>query len=158
MNQITLEYIFSNFLIPTINIRRRITGEEFSPVLIIMDGHSSRSSGKLFSLCMSENIDLLCLPSHISHIIQPLDCGVNALFKNTISFNKNYENIINEKSKRVQFSAILKDAIQKALSPSLIIHSWKITGNHPFNPYFVLSYTSVFLPEYLKTPNINSKK
>ena len=52
------------------------------PVLLTQDGHSSHVSVELIRL---SDVHLL-LPSHTSHILQPLDVGVFKSFKN--SFNK----------------------------------------------------------------------
>ncbi|KAF4621713.1 hypothetical protein G7Y89_g14491 [Cudoniella acicularis] len=46
------------------------------PRLLIMDGHSSHITGDMIALCMENDIDLLILPSHCSHLLQPLDVGV----------------------------------------------------------------------------------
>ncbi|KAI0991856.1 hypothetical protein K3495_g16331, partial [Podosphaera aphanis] len=46
------------------------------PRLLIMDGHSSHISGDLIALCIEKDIDLLILPPHCSHLLQPLDVGV----------------------------------------------------------------------------------
>ena len=56
------------------------------PVLLIQGGHSSHVSVELIELARSNDVHLLCLPSHTSHILQLLDVGVFKSFKN--SFNK----------------------------------------------------------------------
>ena len=48
-----------------------------------MDGHCSHISLELIQLAQENDIHLLCLPSHTSHLLQPLDVGV---FKSLISF------------------------------------------------------------------------
>ena len=57
------------------------------PVLLIMDGHGTRMSIELIELARSSGIYLLCLPSHTTHILQPLGVGV---FK---SFKSNFQNL-----------------------------------------------------------------
>jgi hypothetical protein len=108
-----------------------------SPALIIFDGHSSRCSGELFSSAMLNNIDLLCLPSHCTHLMQPLDCGCNAAFKNLISKFKVYEDINNEKQKRNHFVEILYNAIS-SLTFSVIKNAWKTFSLYPPNPFTIL--------------------
>ena len=46
------------------------------PVLLIQDGHVSHMSVELIELARANNIHLSCLPSHTTHILQPLDVGV----------------------------------------------------------------------------------
>ena len=46
------------------------------PVLLIQDGHSSHISIELTEMALSNNVHLLCLPSHTTHLLQPLDVGV----------------------------------------------------------------------------------
>lgn len=40
-----------------------------------MDGHGSRMTANVISVCMEQGMDILILPSHTSHAIQPLDVG-----------------------------------------------------------------------------------
>jgi hypothetical protein len=44
--------------------------------LLICDGHDSHITGKWVAHCMDNNIVLLILPPHSSHLTQPLDVGV----------------------------------------------------------------------------------
>lgn len=46
------------------------------PVLLILDGHASHVSIDVIELARSNQIHMLCLPSHTTHILQPLDVGV----------------------------------------------------------------------------------
>jgi hypothetical protein len=43
------------------------------PVLLIFDGHYSHLSIKSVRLAIQNQIHLLCLPSHSTHLLQPLD-------------------------------------------------------------------------------------
>jgi len=47
------------------------------PVLLIQDGHASHMSIKLIDLVHSNDIHLLCLPAHTTHILQPLDVHIS---------------------------------------------------------------------------------
>ncbi|XP_065674172.1 uncharacterized protein LOC136091114 [Hydra vulgaris] len=47
---------------------------EHEPVLLILDGHKTHTSNlKVINLARQNNVILLCLPPHCSHILQPLD-------------------------------------------------------------------------------------
>ena len=56
------------------------------PVLTIEDGHSSHISLEVIKLARENDIYLLCLPSHCTHILQLLDVGVFKSLK--AHFNK----------------------------------------------------------------------
>ena len=49
-----------------------------------MDGHSSHMTANFIAFCMEYLIDLLILPPHISHLLQPLDVGVFAPLKRAL--------------------------------------------------------------------------
>ena len=51
------------------------------PVLLIMDGHGTHMSIELIELAQSNGVHLLCLPSHTTRILQPLDVGSFKSFK-----------------------------------------------------------------------------
>ena len=46
------------------------------PVLLIEDGHSSHVSIEVIKLVRKNNVHLLCLPSHTTHLLQALDVGI----------------------------------------------------------------------------------
>jgi hypothetical protein len=158
MSKNILEYIFEEILLPAINNKRVLLGNENLPVLLIVDGHNSRCSGRFFNSAIINNVDVLCIPQHCSHLIQPLDCGCNATFKNVISKFKLYENIENEKQKRSCFVSILCNALSSALSFNQILHSWKISGLFPPNPFIVLNKIPIYCPKYLKNDNKKYKR
>lgn len=49
--------------------------------LLIVDGHESHQSFQFHEMCKKEKIIALCMPSHSSHILQPLDLVCFALLK-----------------------------------------------------------------------------
>ena len=59
----------SNYLIPPLR-----------PVLLVIDGHVSHITIDVIEYARLNEIHLLCLPSHTSHILQPLDVGVSKPF------------------------------------------------------------------------------
>jgi hypothetical protein len=63
------------------------------PVLVIEDGHSSHITMEVIKLAQDNDIHLLCLPSHTTHILQPLD--IISVFKPLKSyFNKACKNYL----------------------------------------------------------------
>ena len=55
------------------------------PVLLIEDGHSSHMSLEVIKLAQDNDIQLLCLPSHTTHLLQPLYVGVFKSLKSNFS-------------------------------------------------------------------------
>lgn len=43
--------------------------------LLIVDGHGGHTSDEFMTICYLNNVYLLFLPAHTSHILQPLDLG-----------------------------------------------------------------------------------
>ena len=74
-----------DYYIPEMIRRRSVLGLKHTPILILLDGHTSRISLTVIEECVSLNIILLILPSHTSHLTQPLDCSPNGVLKNVLS-------------------------------------------------------------------------
>lgn len=53
--------------------------------LLIMNGHGSHITVGFISFCMDNAIDLLILPPHWSHVLQPLDVGVFSPLKRALA-------------------------------------------------------------------------
>jgi hypothetical protein len=49
--------------------------------LLILDGHGSHLTPKFDQLYATNNIIPICMPSHSSHLLQPLDVGCFAVLK-----------------------------------------------------------------------------
>jgi len=70
------------------NVRRE-NGLEGRKAVLVVDGHVSRFTVRTVELLMKHNIDLVILPSHTSHVTQPLDIGLNRWIKQT------YQQLVN---------------------------------------------------------------
>jgi hypothetical protein len=44
--------------------------------VLLLDGHSTHVTLKAIEICRNNNVSLMCLPAHSSHILQPLDVSV----------------------------------------------------------------------------------
>lgn len=55
------------------------------PVLLIQDGHGSHLSLDVIQLATKNDIHLLCLPAHTTHLLQPLDVSVFKSLKSNFS-------------------------------------------------------------------------
>ena len=79
-----------------------------APILFIMDGHVSRLNLSFIKECRKNNIVVLLLPAHTSNCTQPLDNGVNGLFKQTLA--KTAARLINSVGEGRKQDAEEKDA------------------------------------------------
>jgi len=62
-----LQNHFSKFAIPLRPVKTR---------LLLCDNHSSHDNYEIYEHCLANDIALFFFPSHVTHILQPLDVGV----------------------------------------------------------------------------------
>ena len=106
------------------------------PVLLIMDGNGTHMSIELIELAQSSGVHLLCLPSHTTHILQPLDVGVFKSFKSY--FSKSCSKYLATHPGRVitsdKLASLVADVWPLSLTPLNIMSGFKKTGIYPINP------------------------
>lgn len=106
------------------------------PVLLIQDGHASHISIELIELARANDVHLLCLPAHTTHILQPLDVGVFKSFKT--SFSKACTVYLTKYPGRVITSDVISSLVAEAwpnsLTPINIMSGFRKTGIFPMNP------------------------
>lgn len=59
----------------------RVNPTEQTPVLLILDGHSTHKDLQAIILAKKHHVHMLSLPSHTTHKLQPLDRAVMRPFK-----------------------------------------------------------------------------
>ena len=108
--------------------------------LLIMDGHGSHLTGRFLGFCMEHDILPLCLPSHSTHMLQPLDVG---LFSPVSHY---YRKGVEESARqgihgisKHEFLEIYTKARAQGLSAANIKSAWKTSGLFPFDPEVVLN-------------------
>ena len=105
------------------------------PVLLIEDGHASHISIEVIELAQSNDIHLLCLPSHTTHLLQPLDVGV---FKSLKSHYKQCQKYMATNPGRIittdAIASILSKAWSLSFTPVNIMAGFKKSGAFPLNP------------------------
>lgn len=106
------------------------------PVLLIQDGHASHISIELIELAQANDIHLMCLPAHTTHILQPLDVGVFKSFK--LYFSKACHRYITAHPGRVittdLLASLVGEAWPQSLTPLNILSGFRKCGIYPFNP------------------------
>jgi len=125
------------------------------PRLLILDGHRSHINFEFCQYAIDNNIELLCFPSHTTHLLQPLDVS---LFR---PLQKYYGKAADDHM-RDTCTAVIKGTFWKfystargqAYTKENLKSAWRKTGIHPFNPNAVL--TQLVAPR--SAPSLASKK
>lgn len=105
--------------------------------LLILDGHASHCNAiDLLNVAADNEVVLLCLPSHTTQALQPLD---RAFFKplKTYFFEEAKHWIIqnkNRKLSRINISRLIGNAWGKAATVANGIAGFRACGIHPYNP------------------------
>jgi len=111
------------------------------PRLLIFDGHGSHITFEFVSLCFANNVLLLCLPPHSTHLLQPLDVGLFGPYQHFYgvavdNYIRSGQNVIG--IKKSIFIPFLTEARQATFTPHNIRQSFAATGISPLNPRRVL--------------------
>ncbi len=104
-----------------------------------MDGHESHHSIEFELYCKSHNILTLYMPSHSSHILQPLDVGCFAPLKQ--AYGRQIEDLMRcqiTHVTKIEFLLALKQAFNTAINPTNIQGGFASAGLLPHNPQRVL--------------------
>jgi hypothetical protein len=142
-----VEFVF----IPHVNDCRDRFDLWDQPCLLWLDGHSSRESLKAIDLLQMNNIVAQIIPSHTSHVMQPLDRGVNRKFKS--SLRRHFASILGKledkgtSSKREAIMKATEWALHEAMFKTVITDAFETAGIVPWNPALILNDpTLVSLP------------
>jgi hypothetical protein len=107
--------------------------------LLIVDGHGSRIRADFIAHCMENDIDLLIMPPHCSHILQPLDVGVFSAFKRAHAYETDaLSRLSSQRISRHEWMQMSIRARKKALTSSNILSGWKGADLIPSNPTKIL--------------------
>ena len=111
-------------------------------------------------MARENNVCLLCLPAHTSHILQPLDVGVFKSFKS--NFNKVCGNYMKQNPGRVitadLLASMVGQAYPTAFTPVNVLSGFKKTGIYPFNPSSVDDRQLVPSNALSNTPNSSQEQ
>lgn len=127
MEASVFENYFSKVLIPEICK----TGK---PQLVVFDGHSTHLDLNVIQKASENNITLLKLPAHTSHILQPLDVSTMKSMKDRWDQQliKWQRLNIGKKIQRKEFTQILVE-IWDDLDPAILRNGFRKTGIYPFD-------------------------
>lgn len=114
--------------------------------LLIIDGHESHNSIEFQDLCNEEKIITLCMPSHSSHLLQPLDVGIFSPLKRAYrSQISDLARLMATKINKPAFIQAYKAAYYKVFTKKNICASFRGAGLVPLDPQVVLSKVDVRL-------------
>lgn len=106
-------------------------------VLLILDGHSSHSSAvNMLEAARDNDVILLCLPSHTTSALQPLDRSVFGPFKKYYFAETNHFMRTNPQKKLNRYNAgqLIAKAWIRATTPANAISGFRGSGIYPVNP------------------------
>ena len=105
------------------------------PLLLLLDGCSTHHQPEVVRLARSKQIILLCLPLHITHKSQPLDCTVFAPLKS--QWRTVCHEFLQHNPGRVitkfNFNSFFSKAWLQSVMPAIIIAGFKSCGVYPFS-------------------------
>jgi hypothetical protein len=102
--------------------------------LLVLDGHHSHESGMFQYECLRNAISLVYLPSHASHVLQPLDVGpfspLGGYYRKEVH---NFTPTGFATFDRATFTKVYQLARPRAFTPSNIRAGWRRAGLQPVN-------------------------
>ena len=108
--------------------------------LLIVDDHNSHINIEFIEFCLASNIIAYCLPSHSTHLLQPLDVGLFSPLQKY--YGKQVDQITrfgNISVTKGNFLPMLVEARRQTYTLSNISGAWRGAGLIPLNPRHVLS-------------------
>jgi hypothetical protein len=105
------------------------------PILLIFDGHHAHLSIKVVRLAIQNEIHLLCLPSHSTHILQPLDVYTLRYVKlqcEQLLWDRN--KTTSKSLDKYDFVQLFSKLYEYALIPTHCSTAFGKAGIYPFDP------------------------
>eukprot|EP00121_Abeoforma_whisleri_P002078 Awhi_evm2s1857 len=96
--------------------------------LVIMDGHDSHYHPQIAQMALENKIELICLPPHCSHVLQPLDLVCFALLKSRLReiccTSVNDSKVVQE----YELPLLLKECWNEVFDQENVFNSFKRAG------------------------------
>ena len=107
----------------------------------MLDGHNSHVTLEVATSAHEVGLDLISLPSHTSHKLQPLDVSVFKPFKDIFRQYRDFwmSRYVNEPAGKETLAQIewVSLSLKKALTASNICSGFRATGIHPLNKHTI---------------------
>jgi hypothetical protein len=121
--------------------------------LLLLDGHGSHLTARFIAFCIDKKIDLVVLPPHTSHILQPLDVGVFSPLKRALSTEiEKLFRLDTRRIPRIEWTEAYITARSRAFIPRSIESSFRASGIYPLSPITILSTLRMPTPTLRVTP------
>ncbi|KAJ6248322.1 tigger transposable element derived 5 [Anaeramoeba flamelloides] len=92
--------------------------------LLVLDGHNSRANLAAIHLLQQHYVDCIVIPSHSSHLLQPLDVGIFKYFKTELRRQQS-------KKKRKNFFLLVDHCLNYATSTMHCVDAFADAGIYP---------------------------
>ena len=102
---------------------------------LIFDGHSSHFSDEANKVVKENNIQLVKLPSHTTHKLQPLDVGIFGPMQ--VAWRKQCKNYTLKTSSEMPLAQVVREYLEartRVMKESNIISTWEKSGLHSLDP------------------------
>lgn len=113
--------------------------------ILLLDNHGSHITTEFMWICFQNNIRLIYLPPHSSHVLQPLDLSIFSQIKS--SYRKQIEELARFEDstpiKKIRFVEYYNQAREHALNENYIRAGWRGAGLFPWNPQKVLQSSQI---------------
>ncbi|KAK3089055.1 hypothetical protein FSP39_000473 [Pinctada imbricata] len=102
------------------------------PMLLLMDNHETHLSPDSIDLAIQNNVEIMALPTHTSHFLQPLD-QIFGVLKSTFGDIARSMGLIKSDFviRKNRFAQVLQYAMDKAWSPHVVKESFRKTRISP---------------------------
>ena len=108
--------------------------------LLIVDGHQYHLTSKAIDFATKHNIIILCLPSHFTDLLQPLDVGVFGplaqAYRNELEAMTRFG--LGYAIDKTDFIMMYQKARSTVMTPQVIQYAWAKSGLWPLHPESVL--------------------
>lgn len=109
------------------------------PLLLIFDGHKSPINLEVVEAARKQAVILLCIPSHCSHVLEPLDTGLFALLKRRFAAVAGDGSTLDAHfavSKK-EFTSVFKETysvVKEVEGVEMVKEGFRKCGLYPLNP------------------------
>ena len=119
--------------------------------LLILDGHNSHCTLDVVREARAAGLDILTLPAHTSHALQPLDVSVFKPFKQHFRTYRDFwtSRNLSQPATKSTLAHWVHLALRKALTYENIRGGFRGTGIYPLNPTAInrhLAPSEIFAP------------
>lgn len=129
----TFETIMTQFILPACREKMKKGKSANEWGLVIMDGHVTRRNLTVIETALMHKLQILILPSHCTHVLQPLDLSVFATFKTSLSQNYVPPDPFSARGHRAALASALRIAMAEAFQLAVIESSFRKSGIVPLD-------------------------